>query len=208
MQHKCADSHQRTSALLGWSRGQNGLLGKLREGLEMSATSMVEMATASLERSGERDKLAGPHPTTVQNLQIGGSDIDGGIQSLWKRRWLCRISPNCLQVGCRLLRIVGNGDSRKIWGKPDLDAVNVRTKWRKTSCRGSSSLLMASNGVERWWPRVASIGVEWWTQVVQRETENDGMGGENEREREEFHEHFVPLSLFRIVAAFDLMSPW
>ena len=54
LQHECADSHQGTSALLGWSRGQNGLLGNLREGLEMSGSSVVEMATAPLERSGER----------------------------------------------------------------------------------------------------------------------------------------------------------
>ena len=39
VQHECADSHQRTSALLG----QNRQLGHLREGLEMSGTSVVEM---------------------------------------------------------------------------------------------------------------------------------------------------------------------
>ena len=36
IQHECADSNQGTSALLGWSRGQNGQLGDLREGLQMS----------------------------------------------------------------------------------------------------------------------------------------------------------------------------
>ena len=51
MQHECADSHQGTSVQLGWSRGQNGLLGDLREGVEMSRTSVMEMATVPLERS-------------------------------------------------------------------------------------------------------------------------------------------------------------
>ena len=55
VQHdECADCHQRTSAWLGWSRGQNGLLGDLREGQEMSGTSVVEMAAAPLETSEER----------------------------------------------------------------------------------------------------------------------------------------------------------
>ena len=52
VQHEYADSHQRTSALLGRSRGQNGL-GDQREDLEISA-SVVEMATALLERNRER----------------------------------------------------------------------------------------------------------------------------------------------------------
>ena len=34
-QQECADCHQRTYALLGWSRRQNGVLGNLRESLEM-----------------------------------------------------------------------------------------------------------------------------------------------------------------------------
>ena len=36
VQHECVDCHKRTSALLGWSCCQNGPLGNLREGLEMS----------------------------------------------------------------------------------------------------------------------------------------------------------------------------
>ena len=47
---------------------------------------------------------------------------------------------------------------------------------------------------------MASIGVEWWIQLVQSETENDEK--ERENEREEFDEIFAPLSQSRIVAIF------
>ena len=43
---------QRSSTQLGRTRGQNGLLRDLCEGLEGSTTSVLEMVTASLERSG------------------------------------------------------------------------------------------------------------------------------------------------------------
>ena len=65
------DCHQRTYAQLGWSRCQNGPQRNLCEGLEMPRSSMVEMETASLERSGER-QMIWPTPTTVQTLQVGG----------------------------------------------------------------------------------------------------------------------------------------
>ena len=76
MQHECADCHQRTSALLGWSRCQNGLLGNLREGLEMSGTSVVEMATAPLERSRER-QMGWSVPKKGFKIYSG---VDGGLQ--------------------------------------------------------------------------------------------------------------------------------
>ena len=69
MQHERADSHQRKSALLGWSRGQHGLLGDLRQGLEMSGTTVAEVATAPLERSGER-QVRRTGSKAVQNLQM------------------------------------------------------------------------------------------------------------------------------------------
>ena len=50
---------------------------------------------------------------------------------------------------------------------------------------------------------MASIGVVWWTHVVQSETENGEL--ERENEREEYDELFATFSLLRIV---DLMSPW
>ena len=66
MQYECAGVHQRTYAQLGRPCGQDGLQRNLREGLEMSRPSMVEMETANLER----DKMVWPTPTTVQNLQV------------------------------------------------------------------------------------------------------------------------------------------
>ena len=74
-------------ALLGWSRGQNGPLGNNREGLERSGTSVVEMATAPLERSGER-QVGWSAPKTIQNLQMEGHGVDGS--SDWGKAWLRR----------------------------------------------------------------------------------------------------------------------
>ena len=52
---------------------------------------------------------------------------------------------------------------------------------------------------------MASICVELWPQMVQKEIESVEM---ERREREEFDEHFAPLSLLRPVVAFDSMSSW
>ena len=83
VQHECADSHQGTSTLLGRTCGQNPLLGGLRERLEMSGTSVVEMTTALLERSRER-QVGRTTSKTIQNLQMGRYSVDRGIQSLWE----------------------------------------------------------------------------------------------------------------------------
>ena len=72
VQHECADIDQRTSALLGRTCGQNGSLGDLREGLEMSGTSVVQMETALLERSRER-QVGSTASTTIQNQQMGAT---------------------------------------------------------------------------------------------------------------------------------------
>ena len=69
-QHERVDCYQRTYAQLGWSCYQDGPQRNLCENLEMPRPSMVEMETASLERSGER-QMGWPSPTTVQNLQVG-----------------------------------------------------------------------------------------------------------------------------------------
>ena len=50
VQHECPDCHQRSSTQLGRTCCQNGLLRDLREVLEVSKTSVVEMATAPLEK--------------------------------------------------------------------------------------------------------------------------------------------------------------
>ena len=70
VQHECSDRHQRTSAQLGRTCCQNGLLGNLREGLEMSGTSVVEMATTPLERNEER----------LMGLQRNTSHIEGQVR--------------------------------------------------------------------------------------------------------------------------------
>ena len=69
-QHERVDGHQTTYAQLGWSCCQDVPQRNLCEGLEMPRSSMVEMETAPLERSGER-QMVWPTPTAVQSLQVG-----------------------------------------------------------------------------------------------------------------------------------------
>ena len=90
MQHYRRVCHQRTSTQLGGSCGQNGLQRSMREGLEMSRTSMVEMETAPLERSGER-QMVWPHP---QRFKI--------------YRWEDMVATEVFQIrdGCILLKTV------------------------------------------------------------------------------------------------------
>ena len=66
-QYERVDGHQRTHAQLGWSCCQDGPQRNLCGGLEMPRSSMVEMETTPLERSGER-QMVWPTPTAV--LQI------------------------------------------------------------------------------------------------------------------------------------------
>ena len=49
-------------------------------------------ATTPLERSGE-GQMGWSAPKTIQNLQMGGHGVDGGLQVCLKCRWLCGISP-------------------------------------------------------------------------------------------------------------------
>ena len=215
MQHECADGHQGTSVLLGWSRGQNGLLGDLREGLEMSGTSVVEVATAPLERSGER-QAGRTAPKSAQYLQMGRIWYRRRYPKSVETQMASRTLSNSLQCGFFLLRIVGSGGSSRNLGKTYVDLVIMKTQWSHTSRHGGpsapgelveSNQLVTSSGVEwLWWLRVASIGVERWIQVVQSETENHEV--ERENEREEFEDLFAPLSLLRIMVAFDTVSSW
>ena len=103
VQHECADSHQRTRALLGRTCGQNGQLGDLREDLEMLGTSVVEMAR---ERQVGRDRI-----------QNDSKSTDGRIlcrprypKSVGLQMGLLNLR-NSRQVGYNLLRIACNGGS-------------------------------------------------------------------------------------------------
>ena len=78
-QHERSDCHQRACAQLGRSCGQVGPQGNLCEGFEMPWSSMVEMETAPLERSEER-QVVWPTSTAVQNLQGG--------RTWWRQRFL------------------------------------------------------------------------------------------------------------------------
>ena len=82
-QYECAGGHQRMYAQLGRPCGQDGLQRNLCEGIEMPRPSMVEMETAPLERSGDR-QVVWPTSTAVQNLQVGGHGCWGGVQIHWR----------------------------------------------------------------------------------------------------------------------------
>ena len=80
VQHECSDCHQGTSASVwGRSRGQNGLLRGLHEGLLMSVCLQWWRCRTT--------------PKAVQNLQMRGIWYRRGIQSLWKRRWFRGMFP-------------------------------------------------------------------------------------------------------------------
>ena len=159
VQHERSDCYHRASAQLGWSCCQNGLRGNLREGLEMSGISAVEMATAPLERSRER-QMVWSAPKTIQNLEVGGHGVDGRLQDLWKRRWFCGISPTVYRVATFCSGSWAMAAVRKKCEKPDLVVVTVMTQWGYTSRLGRSKRTRPTGGKRI--PLVASNGVEWW----------------------------------------------
>ena len=89
VQHECVDCHQFFAGLVTLPEVTTG---NLREFLEMSGASVVEMTTAPLERSGE-EQIGWSAPNTIQRLQMGGRGVDGCLQVVWKSRWLWGVSP-------------------------------------------------------------------------------------------------------------------
>ena len=78
VQQEFADRHQRTSALLGWACGQNGLL-------EICAKVLICRGLQWWrwrQLFEEKEKWAEPLPKTFQNLQVGGYCVSRGIQRL------------------------------------------------------------------------------------------------------------------------------
>ena len=99
----------------------------------MSGTSVVEMATAQLERSGKRQPSR-TAPKAVQNLQI------------WYRRRcpksvgtqtaLRNLSNSSLQIVTICSGSWATAAVRKNWEKPDHDAVIVMTQWGYPAASG------------------------------------------------------------------------
>ena len=159
---------QRTSALLGWSRGQDGPLGNLVAGVKMSGTSVVEMATAPLERCGER--------------QVGRDCTPSGSKSTGGRIWNRRRYPKSVETlwlcGTWLIHVAqdcGNGCSSQNFGKarlrrnvmtqrgvtqPPRGSKRTRRVGGKNSIGGFDSrrmvVVVAANGVD--WRRMVDIG--------------------------------------------------
>ena len=143
------DSHQGTSAWLGWSRGQNGLSEICAKALRCWGLQWWRWRQLHWERSGER-QVGRTAPKAVQHLQMGGYGIDGGIQSLWKRGWLRGIHV--------LLRIMGTGSSSRILGK---------LRPRRSHCEDTVALPQWKEFY--WWLRVASIMSRWRERERERE---------------------------------------
>ena len=124
----------------GWSCCQDGLQRNLCEGSEMSRLTMVEMETATLERSGER--------------QNGLAHTHSGSKSTGGRAWLLEEYPNSLEmqtvyrnlfkktrVGCILLKTVEVGNSfRNVegaqhrWSPVPRGPMRVRLDWDECWC--------------------------------------------------------------------------
>ena len=187
--------HQRTSTQLGRSCCQIGLQRDLCEGLEVSRTPVVEMATASLERSGE-GQMVWSVPKTIQTQQMGGHGV---APSLPETQMALQNQSKIPRVGSNLLKIVGVGDSLQIldrawsWCSQCWCETEIHQMPRGPKCvrhAGGHSLLLAWTGVVwRWWRRLAPIGVEWWSRP--RKITID-----REKESERFGEHLASFSLY------------
>ena len=128
--------------------------------LEVSRTSVVEMATAPLERNGEGQMVLSA-PTTIQNLQMGEHGVGRGLQVYWRCRWLCGISssvhglaPTCSRSWC--------WRQFAKFGKSPVLVANAGAKQRYIRCLVDPSasgmlvahtLLMAWTGADWWWWR-------------------------------------------------------
>ena len=108
VQHERVDCHQRTYAQLGWSCCQDGPQRNLCEGFEVSRSSMVEMETTSLERSGERQMA---HTHNGSKFTGGRTWLLGKFPHLLEMQTLCRNLSRTTRVGCILLKTVEAGNS-------------------------------------------------------------------------------------------------
>ena len=157
----------------GWSRCQNGLLKDLREGLEMPGTSVVEMVTTPLERSGE-GHVGWSAPKTIQNLQMGGRGVDGGLQVFWNCRRHCGISPFVHRL------FAARSGS---WAM-----ATEKARSRRGQCEDAVEMHQPLRGSKRTQRiRPASIGAEWWSwlRVASNDVERLVQVEQNEKEREE-----------------------
>ena len=149
-------SHQGTSAQLRRSRCQNGL-GDLREGLDMSRTSVVEVATPPLGRSGE-GQMGWSAPKTIQSFQMGGHGVVGGFQVCWKCGWLCGVSPFVCRMAATCTGLWAWETVCKFGEKPSPGVANVATQWRCTSSLVGTRAPGMLVGCSVDWLRLASHG--------------------------------------------------
>ena len=135
---------------------QNGLLGNMREGPEMSGDFS----------GGDGDNSVGKKWRKTNGMVRTQNDSKFTVGRTWcRRRSLSSVEmqtalrnlSKCPQGGCSSLTIVGGGDN---WEKPDLEVVNVMTQWRCASCLNGPS---APDKLVRRSLLVASIGAEWWS---------------------------------------------
>ena len=110
----------RDRALTWAGHCQIGLQRDPCEGLTVSRSSVVEMATAPLERSGE-GQLVLSAPKTIPNLH----GVGRGFQVYLTRRWLCGTSPNVHGLAPTCSRSWALETVYKIWKEPSLGVANA-----------------------------------------------------------------------------------
>ena len=180
MQHERGVGHQRTSTEGSGSCDQNGIQRNMCEGLEMPRTSMVEMETAPLERSGER-QMVWSTPAAFQNLQVGGHGGDRCFQLYWKRRRLVGISPEQHGMAASCSKPCEMETICEIWKEPHRDVAN---------CLGDPCVCgMATDADGSWWRRMA--------RVASKAGHGVESGRLRETENERFGEPLLPLSLYQ-----------
>ena len=127
-------------AVLGRTCGQTGLFEDVCKSFDMSRTPVVEMAPALLERGRERQmgSTASQNGSKIYSWEDAVS-AEMDLQSLWERRWFCRICTTINQMAtiCSGSWAVASVcENRKIVG----------FEWRKATCDGDELRRVATNG--------------------------------------------------------------
>ena len=123
---------------------------------------MVEIETASLERSVEKGKTVWSAPTTVQNLQVGRHGCWGSFQIHWKCKTVCRNLSMTTRVGCTLLKTGEAGSSlrnveralkrwSRVWIFGDVVFSEKRLNVKVSSWNVSGDLFLSQTSMLKTW---------------------------------------------------------
>ena len=138
LQHEHSGCHQRTYAQLGRSCCQIGLQRDLCEGLEVPRTSVVEMATAPLERSKEGEMVRTQNDSKSTGVKTW---LLVKFPNSLEMQTVCRNLSKTFRVGCILLKTVEAGNRlRNVeralcrWSRVPRGPMRVRRDWFGCRC--------------------------------------------------------------------------